>query len=63
MNDNRRRLIQQAVDLVTQAQEEEQESFDNYPENLQASEKGEAMEMNAADLEEAADILLTVLER
>lgn len=42
--------------------EQERESFDNLPEGLQASERGEAMEENADDLEYADTDFETLLE-
>ena len=51
MNDERRKLITEAIDLVEQAKnllnaakEEEQECFDNLPEGIQQSERGQLME-------------------
>lgn len=43
-------------------QEEEQECFDNLPETLQDSERGETMQENADDLEDACDTIDTVIE-
>ena len=37
--------------------DEEQEAFDNMPESLQSSERGEQIEQNADDLENAWDAL------
>jgi len=36
---------------------EEQEAFDNLPEGLQYSEKGEAMEQNIEQMDEARDLI------
>ena len=50
MNKTRRRSIQQIIDHLTELKEhidllrdEEQEAYDNLPESLQESERGEAM--------------------
>ena len=37
-------LVEQAKDLIQQACQEEQESFDNMPEGLQEADKGQAMQ-------------------
>ena len=48
MNKQRRKRIQEALEIIEEAkaileevQEEEQEAFDNMPEGLQSSERGE----------------------
>lgn len=60
MNAQRRKMIQKALGLVTEARnlleealEEEREAFDNMPESLQSSERGEQMEENISNIEEA----------
>jgi len=62
MNNARRKTItkiqEQLEDLKNQIEElqcEEQESFDNMPEGLQMSERGEACETAANALQEAFD--------
>ena len=64
MNNERRKLIAEAIDYVEQAKnlldaakEEEQECFDNLPEGLQQSERGQQMEENVSTLESAVDAL------
>lgn len=64
MNAARRKRLAEAVDMIASAKEiieevreEEQEAFDNMPESLQGSERGEAMEGFIGDLENAADDL------
>lgn len=59
MNKERRKKLKTVCDLLEQAletletvQEEEQESFDNLPEGIQQSEKGEAIEENAYRLDD-----------
>lgn len=69
MNSQNRKDLQKAVDLINEAnsiietiRDEEQEKFDNLSEGLQASERGQAFEENAdnldsvfSDLENAID--------
>lgn len=59
MNKARRKEIARAIELMDEAREileavmeEEQEAFDNMPESLQCSERGEAMEEYISTLEE-----------
>lgn len=64
MNKLRRKQIAQAIDLIEQAmsileqvKDDEQEAFDNLPANLQGSERGETMEEYIYTLEEFLDAL------
>lgn len=64
MNIERRKLIAKALamisearNMVEQAQAEEQEYFDNMPESLQSSEKGEKASEDADNLQTALDDL------
>lgn len=66
MNKARRKEIARAIELMEMAREileevmnEEQEAFDNMPESLQSSERGEAMEEYIYTLEEMVDNLDT----
>ena len=59
MNAQRRKYIMKAIGMVADARsyleealQEEQEAFDNMPENLQYSERGERMEECIARLED-----------
>lgn len=59
MNKQRRKEIAKAIDLIEQAREilenvkdEEQEAFDNMPESIQVSERGEQMEDYIYTIEE-----------
>ncbi len=61
MNDERRkqisiaiRLAQRAHAILEECANDEQDYFDNMPEGIQMSEKGEAAEQAAGDLEQAA---------
>ena len=66
MNKQRRKQIAAAIELIEQAQAileeviaEEQEAFDNLPEGIQASERGELMEEYIYTLESFQDGLDT----
>lgn len=50
-------LIERAYEILYQVREDEQEAFDNLPEGLQCSERGEAMEEIIDNLEEYLDAL------
>jgi len=77
MNKERRKRLEKAVksielakDEVIALSEEEHEAYDNMPEGLQDSERGEAISENVDDLESAAgdlediiDTLREVIER
>lgn len=59
--------IQEDIDSIAQ---DERDAFDNLPEGLQYSEKGEDMETNADDLEQASsdiegiiDLLRDIVDR
>lgn len=61
MNNPRRKELRRALEMLAEArsiieamQEEEQEAFDNMPEGLQESERGQTVEENAERLEEIA---------
>ena len=64
MNKARRNKLSDALDYLSMArimirdiQEEEQESYDNMPESLQCSKKGDAMEYNIDKLSDVADCI------
>ena len=64
MNKERRKAIEEIIDQlgvlkeqVESISEEEQEAYDNLPEGIQYSERGEAMGENATDLEDAASTI------
>ena len=76
MNKARRKQIEKALDLLQQASEiiaevgdEEEEAFDNIPESIQESERGEKMQEYIDTIDEAVgaidevkDNLETILE-
>ena len=47
-------LIEDAKDRIDMALADEQESYDNLPEGIQCSERGEEMEENIEQLEECS---------
>lgn len=62
MNKNRRNAISDIYDKLIDIQsdlecirDEEQEAFDNLPESIQCSERGERMEEYISNLDEALD--------
>ena len=66
MNKVRRKELARVVDLLDQARDlleiirdEEQEAFDNLPESIQCSERGETMEDYISTMEEMLDYLDT----
>ena len=54
-------MIQNAHDVLEEVRDEEQDAFDNLPEGLQYSERGEMMEEAVDNLDEAIDYLVDVL--
>lgn len=69
MNRKRREKLKQAISLldfvyeiIFQAAEEEQDCFDNLPENLQESDRGERMEEAISELENATEKIDEVKE-
>ena len=66
MNKARRKELSRVVELIEEAREllevikdEEQEAFDNMPESLQYSERGETMEEYISVMEDMIDTLDT----
>lgn len=64
MNKQRRKLIEDGYDLIMQgkslidtALEEEQECYDNLPEGIQMSDRGDEMQNNIDQLQECSDNL------
>lgn len=52
--------IENLRDEIGEIKDDEQEAFDNLPESIQCSERGEQMEMNVNDLDDIYDSLDTV---
>ena len=68
MNKTRRKAIEDIIaqleeqkSAIETAQNEEQEAYDNLPDGIQCTERGEAMSENADDLEQAASDLDDVI--
>lgn len=68
MNKARRKQLEKVVEVLTAQMEEletikdeEQEAFDNLPEGIQCTERGEAMEKNVDDLDGIIDNLENVI--
>lgn len=62
MNDKQRKRLQEALDILTEIQEQEQEKYDNAPENLMYTEKFEKFQETADSLQEAIDIIQPIIE-
>ena len=69
MNNTRRKAIQKIYDRLEELmqdiealQEEEQDCYDNLPESLQDSERGQAMQEAADNLEYAASSIQEALD-
>lgn len=70
MNKFNRKQLEQAIQFVEDAKslienikDDEQGKFDNMPESLQGSEKGQAFEQNANDPEEAMGSLDEAIDK
>jgi ABC-type transporter Mla subunit MlaD len=68
MNKERRKAIEEIIDQlgmlkeqVESITEEEQEAFDNLPESIQYSERGDAMSEAVSDLEDASSSIDDVM--
>lgn len=55
-------LLGRAAFIVERARDEEQDGFDNLPEGLQSSERGEAMEETVDELQLAIDSINEAME-
>ncbi len=69
MNRDRRKRLQDVYDALEgqltalkEIRDEEQESYDNYPESLQESERGRALYENVESLESAYNDLESLME-
>lgn len=60
MNNERRSKIQEAIELLEEIKDAEQEAFDNMPESFQQGEKGEAMELAISGLDAAISELESI---
>ena len=57
MNNARRKELQKVIDSLDNVITYEQDAYDNMPEGIQESERGEAMETGLDSLNEAKDLL------
>lgn len=55
-------LIQEAVDILTNVREDEEMAYENLPEGIQMSERGDAMQEWIDTLTEAEDGLQDVID-
>jgi len=62
MNKAQRKRLQDALDILTSIQEEEQEKYDNMYEYFPDSEQTEKLQENADTLQEAVDLIEQVME-
>ena len=57
MNKQRKRRLESVLFQLTDIIENEQSAYDNMPESIQGSERGEAMETGLDSLNEAKDLI------
>jgi soluble cytochrome b562 len=62
MNQEQRKKLQGALDILTEIQEQEQEKYDNAPEGLQDTDRMNKFQEDADELQEAIDIIQSILE-
>ncbi len=61
MNNKRRTELQRVTDSLQNIIDDEQDAYDNMPEGIQESERGEVMEAGLDSLNEAKDLLEEML--
>jgi len=61
MNLKRRTKLRRGIDIIDEVILDEQDAYNNMPEGIQDSEKGEKMEEGIDNLNEARDILEEML--
>ena len=47
-------LLEQAIDIINEIRDEEEDAYNNLPEGIKESERGEQMSVNVSTLEDAA---------
>lgn len=69
MNKARRKQLDEAISkledakaIIDSVREEEQDAFDNMPENLQSTGRGEAMESAISNMEDAVNDIDSVID-
>lgn len=63
MNKPRREKIQKVLEILEEVISEEELAYDNMPENIQESEKGEKIEEGLDDLNDVKNDLESILGR
>lgn len=70
MNKARRKWLTDTIEMLEQAmleleniRDDEQEAYDNLPESIQDSERGEAMQENVDDMEDASSNLQDIIDQ
>ena len=61
MNKDQKKILQEALDILTEIQEEEQEKYDNAPESLQDTDRVNKFQEDAENLQEAIDIVQSIV--
>jgi|GEM_PF-3412927 len=62
MNKQRRSSLEQAKDIIQIAMDDEQAAFDNLPDSIRDSERGQQMEGFIYNMDEAVSNLSEILE-
>lgn len=57
MNKARKARLQEAIDILTEVKDEEQEALDNLPDSFRDGEQGEKMEEAISNIDEAVSQL------
>lgn len=70
MNEKRRKQLANAVEVLNNVLElleevtaDEQDAYDNLPESIQDSDRGEAMQENVDDMEDASSSLQDIIDQ
>lgn len=63
MNAVRRKMLETALEIVSECLSDEQNAFDNMPESFQEGERGDTMQENITNLEDAENALQEIMER
>lgn len=62
MNKEQRKKLQNALDILTEIKEQEQEKFDNAPDGLQDTDRVQKFSDDADNLQEAVDIIQEIMD-
>lgn len=63
MNAVRRKMLKTALEVISECLSDEQNAFDNMPESFQEGERGDTMQENITNLEDAENALQEIMER